>query len=177
MHGVGVSVVNALSGNSFFKKIKREGKKYFIKFKNGDAISPLKQDGKSKENGTEINFLPSKDIFSSTKFSFSILEKRLRELAFLNKGIKITLNDLTVKKAKSLEFKYDGRILEFVEYLDSKRKFKNKNENELFKKPIYMEGSKNNLDIQCSLNGMADIAKMYCHLPTIFSKKMEVLIC
>ena len=151
LHGVGVSVVNALS-ETLSLKIKREGKKYFIKFKNGDAISPLKQDGKSKENGTEINFLPSKDIFSSTKFSFSILEKRLRELAFLNKGIKITLNDLTVKKAKSLEFKYDGGILEFVEYLDSKREsLKNKNENELFKKPIYMEGSKNNLDIQCSL--------------------------
>ncbi len=151
LHGVGVSVVNALS-ETLSLKIKREGKKYFIKFKNGDAISPLKQDGKSKENGTEINFLPSKDIFSSTKFSFSILEKRLRELAFLNKGIKITLNDLTLKKTKSLEFKYDGGILEFVEYLDSKREsLKNKNENELFKKPIYMEGSKNNLDIQCSL--------------------------
>ena len=74
LHGVGVSVVNALS-ETLSLKIKREGKKYFIKFKNGDAISPLKQDGKSKENGTEINFLPSKDIFSSTKFSFSILEK------------------------------------------------------------------------------------------------------
>ena len=159
LHGVGVSVVNALS-ETLSLKIKREGKKYFIKFKNGDAISPLKQDGKSKENGTEINFLPSKDIFSSTKFSFSILEKRLRELAFLNKGIKITLNDLTVKKAKSLEFKYDGGILEFVEYLDSKREsLKNKNENELFKKPIYMEGLKSDIEIQCSLKWNAGFAE------------------
>ncbi len=151
LHGVGVSVVNALS-ESLKLNINREGKKYFIEFKNGDAKSPLKQIGKSKENGTEIIFLPSKNIFSSTKFSFSILEKRLRELAFLNKGIKIILNDYSQKKTKSEEFKYDGGILEFVEYLDSKREsLKNKNENELFKKPIYLEGSKNNINIQCSL--------------------------
>ena len=151
LHGVGVSVVNALS-EILKLNINRDGKKYYIEFRNGDAKSPLKQIGKSKDNGTEINFLPSKDIFSSTKFSFSILEKRLRELAFLNKGIKIILNDFTSKKSKSLEFKFDGGILEFVEYLDSKREsLKNKNENELFKKPIYMEGSKNNVEIECSL--------------------------
>ena len=151
MHGVGVSVVNALS-QKLKLTINREGKKYYIEFINGDAKSPLKQFGKSKETGTEINFLPSKDIFSSTKFSFSILEKRLRELAFLNKGIHISLNDLTLKKTKSLSFKYEGGILEFVQFLDSKREsLKNKNENELFKKPIYMEGLKNNIDIQCSL--------------------------
>ena len=84
--------------------------------------SPLKHVGKSKDkDGTEINFLPSNEIFSSIKFSFLILEKRLRELAFLNKGIKIILTDLSLKKTKSIEFKYDGGILEFVEFLDSKR--------------------------------------------------------
>ena len=151
LHGVGVSVVNALSENLKLN-INRDGKKYFIEFINGDSKAPLKQIGKSKGTGTEINFLPSKEIFSSTKFSFSILEKRLRELAFLNKGVKIILNDLTLKKDKSLEFKYDGGILEFVEFLDNKREsIKNKNENNLFKKPIYMEGAKNNIDIQCSL--------------------------
>tara|TARA_B100002051_G_scaffold274401_1_gene315443 strand:- start:132 stop:2183 length:2052 start_codon:yes stop_codon:yes gene_type:complete len=151
LHGVGVSVVNALSENLKLN-INRDGKKYFIEFKNGNAKSPLKQIGKSKENGTEINFLPSKDVFSSTKFSFTILEKRLRELAFLNKGIKIILNDFSLKKTKSSEFRFDGGILEFVEYLDSKREsLKNKNENELFKKPIYMDGSKNSVDLQCSL--------------------------
>ena len=151
LHGVGVSVVNALS-EKLKLNINREGKRYFIEFSDGNAKSPLKQVGKSSRNGTEINFLPSKDIFSSTKFSFSILEKRLRELAFLNKGIKIILNDLSLKKTKSIEFKYEGGILEFVEYLDSKREsLKNKNENDLFKKAIYMEGSKNNIDIQCSL--------------------------
>tara|TARA_B100002051_G_scaffold26871_1_gene21006 strand:- start:3261 stop:5312 length:2052 start_codon:yes stop_codon:yes gene_type:complete len=151
LHGVGVSVVNALSENLKLN-INREGKKYFIEFRNGDAKSPLKQIGKSKENGTEINFLPSKEIFTSTKFNFSILEKRLRELAFLNKGIKITLNDYSLKKTKSLSFKYEGGILEFVEFLDEKREsLKNKNENNLFKKPVYIEGIKNNTDIQCSL--------------------------
>ncbi len=151
LHGVGVSVVNALS-EKLKLAINREGKKYFIEFNNGDAKAPLKQIGKSKENGTEINFIPSKEIFSSVKFSFSILEKRLRELAFLNKGIKIILNDFTLKKSKNLEFKYEGGLLEFVDYLDSKREaLKNKNDNDLFKKPIYMEGLKTSIEIQCSL--------------------------
>ncbi len=171
LHGVGVSVVNALS-EILKLNINRDGKKYYVEFKNGDAKSPLKQIGKSKEDGTEINFLPSKDIFSSTKFSFSILEKRLRELAFLNKGIKITLNDFTSKKTKSLEFKYDGGILEFVEYLDSKREsIKNKNENELFKKPIYMEGSKKDIDIQCSLKWNAGYSEdVYPFTNNIYQK-------
>ena len=151
LHGVGISVVNALSENLKLN-INRDGKRYFIEFKNGDAKSPLKQIGKSKENGTEINFLPSKQIFSSTKFSFLTLEKRLRELAFLNKGVKITLHDFTLKKTKSLEFIYNGGIIEFVEFLDIKRNsLKNKSDNNLFKKPVYFEGLKNNIEIQCSL--------------------------
>ena len=172
LHGVGVSVVNALSKNLKLS-INREGKKYFIEFKDGKAKSPLKHVGKSKDkDGTEINFLPSNEIFSSTKFSFSILEKRLRELAFLNKGIKIILTDLSLKKTKSLEFKYDGGILEFVEFLDSKREsLKNKNGNELFKKPIYMEGSKNNLDIQCSLKWNSGYAEdVYPFTNNIYQK-------
>ncbi len=171
LHGVGVSVVNALS-EKLKLIINRDGKKYFIEFKNGDSKTPLKQIGKSKENGTEINFLPSKDIFSSTKFSFQILEKRLRELAFLNKGIKIVLNDLSLKKTKSTTFKYDGGILEFVDYLDTKREsLKNKNNNELFKKPIYMEGSKNSLDIQCSLKWNAGyIEDVYPFTNNIYQK-------
>ena len=172
LHGVGVSVVNALS-KTLKLSINREGKKYFIEFKDGKAKSPLKHVGKSKDkDGTEINFLPSNEIFSSTKFSFSILEKRLRELAFLNKGIKIVLTDLSLKKTKSLEFKYDGGILEFVEFLDSKREsLKNKNGNELFKKPIYMEGSKNNLDIQCSLKWNSGYAEdVYPFTNNIYQK-------
>tara|TARA_B100000035_G_scaffold75771_1_gene63086 strand:- start:6463 stop:8514 length:2052 start_codon:yes stop_codon:yes gene_type:complete len=171
LHGVGVSVVNALS-LSLKLKIERDGNKYLIEFKNGDAKSPLKKIGKSKNNGTEINFIPSKEIFSSTKFSFSILEKRLRELAFLNKGIKIVLNDFSQKKTRSSEFKYDGGILEFVEFLDNKReKLKNKNDNELFKKPIYMEGSKNNIDIQCSIKWNAGYSEdVYPFTNNIYQK-------
>ena len=152
LHGVGVSVVNALSKNLKLT-INREGKKYFIEFENGKSKAPLKQVGKAKDkDGTEINFVPSSEIFSSIKFSFSILEKRLRELAFLNKGIKIILNDFSQKKTKTLDFKYDGGILEFVEHLDYKRDpLKNKNGNDLFKKPVYLEDNKSNLDIQCSL--------------------------
>ena len=89
LHGVGVSVVNALS-EKLKLEINREGKKYFIEFINGEAKAPLKVVGKSKETGTQITFLPSKQIFSSIKFSANILIKRMRELAFLNKGIKMT---------------------------------------------------------------------------------------
>ena len=111
LHGVGVSVVNALS-EKLELFIERDGKKYFIEFNNGDAQNPLKVIGKAKSTGTKINFLPSKNIFSSTKFSFVILQKRMRELAFLNKGIQISLNDLTQKKPKNINFKFDGGILE-----------------------------------------------------------------
>ncbi len=151
LHGVGVSVVNALS-ERLKLTINRDNKKFYIEFKDGDAKTSLKQVGKSKTSGTEINFVPSKEIFSSIKFSFSILEKRMRELAFLNKGIKIVLSDLRQKKPKTLEFKFEGGISEFVQFIDEKKEsLKNKNENDLFKKPIYIEGLKNNIDVQCSL--------------------------
>jgi len=151
LHGVGVSVVNALS-EKLELEVNRDGKKYFIEFNNGEAKKPLKELGKSKETGTQITFLPSKEIFSSTKFSANILIKRMRELAFLNKGIKIIFTDASIKKEKVSEFKFDGGVLEFVEFLDEKReKLQNKNGNDLFKKPIYIEGKKDNIEIECSL--------------------------
>jgi DNA gyrase subunit B len=151
LHGVGVSVVNALS-EKLELEINRDGKKYFIEFKNGESIKPLKEIGKSKESGTQITFLPSKEIFSSIKFSGNILIKRMRELAFLNKGIKITFIDGSQKKEKIQEFKFDGGILQFVEFLDEKRdKLQNKNGNDLFKRPIYIEGKKGDIEIECSL--------------------------
>jgi DNA gyrase subunit B len=151
LHGVGVSVVNALS-EKLALEINRDGKKYFIEFKDGDAIKPLKEIGKSKETGTKITFLPSKEIFSSIKFSANILIKRMRELAFLNKGIKIIFTDASLKKEKVTEFKFEGGVLEFVEFLDDKReKLQNKNGNDLFKKPIYIEGKKDNIEVECSL--------------------------
>ena len=151
LHGVGVSVVNALS-EKLKLEIHRDGKKYYIEFIDGEAKTPLKTIGNSKETGTQINFLPSKKIFSSIKFSANIIMKRMRELAFLNKGIKILFSDLTQKKEKTEEFKYDGGVLEFVQFLDEKReKLQNKNGNDLFKKPIYIEGKKDNVEIECSL--------------------------
>ena len=151
LHGVGVSVVNALS-EKLFLDINRDGKKYSIEFRNGEAKAPLKISGKSKQTGTQITFLPSKEVFSSTKFSANILIKRMRELAFLNKGIKIIFIDDSQKKEKILEFKYDGGLIEFVDYLDEKReKLKNKNGNDLFRRPIYIEGKKNDVELECSL--------------------------
>ena len=151
LHGVGVSVVNALS-EKLKLEINRDGKKYFIEFQNGEAKAPLKIIGKSKHTGTQITFLPSKEIFSSIKFSANILIKRVRELAFLNKGIKIIFKDASQKKEKISEFKFDGGVLEFVDFLDEKReKLQNKNGNDLFKKPIFVEGKKNEVLIECSL--------------------------
>ena len=171
LHGVGVSVVNALS-EKLELEIDRDGKKYFIEFKNGDAKSPLKVVGKSKNSGTKITFLPSKEIFSSTKFSSNIIQKRMRELAFLNKGIKIIITDNSQKKTKILEFKFEGGIIEFVEYLDEKReKLQNKNGNNLFKKPIYIEGTKNNVQIECSLKWNAGYAEdVFPYTNNIFQK-------
>jgi len=171
LHGVGVSVVNALS-EKLDLFIERDGKKHFIEFNNGDAKNSLKIIGKSKNTGTKINFLPSKKIFSSTKFSYNILQKRMRELAFLNKGIKISLNDLTQKNIKSIDFKFDGGIIEFVEFLDEKReKLKNKNDNDLFKKPIYIEGIKNHVDVQCSLKWNAGYNEdVYPYTNNIYQK-------
>ena len=171
LHGVGVSVVNALS-EKLELYVERDGKKYFVEFINGETKTPLKETGKSKNTGTRINFLPSKDIFSSTKFSFSIIQKRMRELAFLNKGIKIILNDLTQKKIKTQEFKFEGGINEFVEFLDEKReKLKNKNDNDLFRKPIYIEGIKSNIDVQCSLKWNAGYNEdVYPYTNNIYQK-------
>ena len=150
LHGVGVSVVNALS-EKLVLEINRDGKKHLIEFNNGEALKPLKVIGKSKETGTQITFLPSKEIFSSIKFSGNILIKRMRELAFLNKGIKISFTDASQKKEKIEDFKFDGGVLEFGEFLDEKREnLLNKNGNDLFKKPIYLEGKKNSVEVECS---------------------------
>jgi len=171
LHGVGVSVVNALS-EKLKLEIDRDGNKYFMEFKDGDAKAALKIIGKSKETGTQITFLPSKEIFSSIKFTPNIIVKRMRELAFLNKGIKITVNDLNQKKEKIIEFKFDGGVLEFVDFLDEKReKLLNKTGNDLFKKPIYIEGKKENIEIECSLKWNASYGEdIYPYTNNIYQK-------
>ncbi len=151
LHGVGVSVVNALS-ERLELNIFRDNKEYTVVFKDGNTIKPLKQVGKTKKTGTKITFLPSKDVFSSIKFNSTVLQKRMRELAFLNKGINITLIDSTTSKPKEFVHKYEGGILEFVKFIDQKKPFLiNKNEKEVFKKPIFITAQKNNVIVECSL--------------------------
>ena len=151
LHGVGVSVVNALS-EKLSLRIFRNGSEYFIEFKNGKSVKPLKKIGKSSKKGTSINFLPSKDIFSSVKFSSTILQKRMRELAFLNKGISLTLIDKTSTKIKKYDNKFDGGILEFVQFINQKKPIlSNKNDKAVFKKPIYISSNKQDVNVECSL--------------------------
>ena len=171
LHGVGVSVVNALS-KKLELEINRDNKKYFIEFNNGDAKAPLKQIGKSSTTGTKITFLPSKEIFSTTKFSSQIIQKRMRELAFLNKGIKLSVIDKTQKKEKTFDYKFNGGLNEFIKYLNQKKdKLKNKNGNELFKRPISLEGSKNGIEIECSLEWNSTYSEdVYSYTNNIYQK-------
>ena len=117
LHGVGVSVVNALS-EKLELKIFRDNKEYFMEFALGNPVNPLKEIAKSKEiSGTHIKFLPTESIFSSIQFDFSILEKRLRELAFLNSGVKIDIIDDRNAEERKVSLLYDGGIKAYVEWI------------------------------------------------------------
>ena len=120
LHGVGVSVVNALS-DFLLLTISRNGKKYFVKFKDGNAENPLKIIGESEITGTEIIFKPSSSIFSTITFDFKVLEHRLRELAFLNSGITINLIDERNSENKSLQFCYEGGLRQYIKHLNKSR--------------------------------------------------------
>ena len=132
LHGVGVSVVNALSEHLGLE-IKRDGKVYHQAYQKGKPISDLEVVGKTKDRGTKVIFKPDTEIFETTDFSFDILSQRLRELAFLNKGVLITITDERTEKKH--EFIYEGGIVSFVEFL-------NKNKTALYPKPIYLQGEK-----------------------------------
>ena len=150
LHGVGVSVVNALS-EKLDLTIFRDKKEYFISFNNGKTTKSIKFVKKTQKSGTKINFVPSKEIFSSIKFSSSTLQKKMRELAFLNKGLTIKLIDETHAKTKVFEHKYDGGISEFVTFLDQKKSILiNKNEKAVFKRPLYLKGDKKDIIVECS---------------------------
>ena len=120
LHGVGVSVVNALS-DFLLLNISRNGKKYFVKFINGNAENPLKIIGESEVTGTEIIFKPSSSIFSTVNFDFKILEHRLRELAFLNSGITINLIDERNSENKTLQFSYEGGLRQYIKHINKSR--------------------------------------------------------
>ena len=151
LHGVGVSVVNALS-ESLKVDIFRDGKKYFVEFENGITKAPLKEIGRSDLKGTNVTFLPSSEIFTDTKFNLSILEKRLKELAYLNNGLNIQLSDERKEKAKILNFKFDGGIKEFVKDLNKlKNKIKNEDSQFTLEEPLYFQSNKNDIDVECAL--------------------------
>jgi len=143
LHGVGVSCVNFLS--EWLKlEIWRDGKTHEQEYKVGFPVAPLKQTGKTTKRGTKITFRPDGDIFESTVFSFEKLSERLREKAFLNKGIRIHIKDEREEPEKSHEFYYKGGIAEFVKHL-------NKNKSPLHDKPLYFEMVSDDLSIEVSM--------------------------
>jgi DNA gyrase subunit B len=142
LHGVGVSVVNALS-EWLEVEVKRDGKIHHQEYERGKTASTLKVIGKTQKTGTRVTFKPDKEIFKeTTKFSYDILANRLRELAFLNKGIKIRLTDERENKEK--EFHYKGGVISFVEHL-------NKNKTNLHKKIIYLSKEKSGVSVEIAM--------------------------
>ena len=141
LHGVGVSVVNALS-SSLELEVRREGKVYRQSYSKGEPTSELEVVGKTRGKGTKVTFKPDDEIFEEVEFSFDVLSNRLRELAFLNKGLKIMLTD--ERDGKKSEFFYKGGIVSFVEYI-------NRNKGVLHKKPIYFVGEKEDCYVEVAL--------------------------
>jgi DNA gyrase subunit B len=144
LHGVGVSVVNALS-ISLKLRIWRTGKEYAMSFTNGVADAPLAvvRDSHDKR-GTEVTFLPSPEVFTKTEFDYATIEHRLRELAFLNSGVRIVLTDRRGVEPKEIELYYDGGIQAFVRYLDRTKQA-------LVSEPIMMKGEKDGITVECAL--------------------------
>jgi DNA gyrase subunit B len=141
LHGVGVSVVNALS--SFLEvEIYTDRKVYYQSYERGKKACELTQKGKTRKQGTKVHFVPDPEIFKVTEFSYEILVRRLKELAFLNKGLKITLEDERTDKKE--EFFKKGGIIDFVKYL-------NRRHTALHTKPIFMEGTKNDIQIEVAI--------------------------
>ena len=141
LHGVGISVVNALS-ETLEIEIKRDGKVYQQSYKRGDPQENLKEVGKSKERGTRVTFKPDTTIFETSDFSFDILSQRLRELAFLNRGVKITIDDERTQKKH--EFFYKGGLLSFVEHL-------NRAKAAIHAKVVHFEGEKEGVEVEIAM--------------------------
>ncbi len=143
LHGVGVSVVNALS-EWLEVEIAREGKLYYQRYEKGIPVTPLREKGRASKTGTRITFLPNREIFEEIALDYQILSQRLRELAFLNKGIKISLTDLRGEEMREESFQYEGGISSFVAFLNRKK--------ECFpKEPIYLEKEKNGCQVELAL--------------------------
>jgi DNA gyrase subunit B len=141
LHGVGVSVVNALS--SWLEvRVMRNGKIHYQKYTQGTPTGPVKEVGDSSTTGTTVHFLPDSTIFETTEFDYDILAKRLRELAFLNKGLEIGLHD--ERSGKQITHKYEGGIVEFVKFL-------NKTKNPIHEKSVYINKQVNGMGVEVAL--------------------------
>ena len=141
LHGVGVTVVNALS-ETLSIEIRREGKVWYQEYEKGEAIKDLKNTGSTKKSGTKIHFKPDSGIFEVSEFNYDILAQRIRELAFLNKGLRITLKDERIERKQ--EFFYEGGIVAFVEEL-------NQNKKPIHSDVIYVEGQRDSTAVEVAL--------------------------
>ena len=145
LHGVGVSVVNALSA-WLELTVWRDGREHYMKFRDGDAVAPLKAVGKApNKRGTRVKFLPSNRVFTKTEFDFATLEHRLRELAFLNSGVKVLLADLRGPEPRREEMRYEGGSEAFVRYLD-------RNKQSLIPNPIMIRGERQRVIVDAALS-------------------------
>lgn len=142
LHGVGVSVVNALS-ERLEVEVSRDSRIFSQKFEKGKPVSDLRKFGKSTQTGTKITFRPDPEIFEDINFSFDIIAHWLREIAFLNAGVKVDLKDER-EANKEVSYQYNGGVVEFVKYL-------NKNKDVLFKNPIYIYGKKDDIEVEIAL--------------------------
>lgn len=143
LHGVGASVVNALS-EWLEVIIHQNGKKYQQRYERGKVMYPLKEIGNTNHTGTEVRFLPDKEIFEETEFDYDTLRQRLREMAFLTKGIKIVLKDNRLEEPKTRAFHYEGGIKEYVEYL-------NRHKDALYENIIYCEGQRGDVFVEVAM--------------------------
>ena len=144
LHGVGVSVVNALS-SSLELRIWRGGKEHVMRFAHGEAVAPLEVVGECGEKtGTEITFLPSTETFSNVEFELATLEHRLRELAFLNSGVKLLLTDDRHAEAKTIELHYEGGLAAFVSYLDRSKQ-------SLTEQPVVITDERDNVGVEIAM--------------------------
>ncbi|MDR0899543.1 MAG: DNA topoisomerase (ATP-hydrolyzing) subunit B [Lactobacillaceae bacterium] len=154
LHGVGASVVNALSANMDVR-VFRDNKIYYMDFERGHIVTEMKNIDEPMvlERGTMVHFKPDADIFQETTvFDYKTLQSRIRELAFLNKGLRLSITDKRVEPVKSETFHYEGGIAEYVSYLNS-------NKVPLFEKPIYVEGVENGIEVEVSLQYTDAIAE------------------
>jgi len=167
LHGVGVSVVNALS-DWLRLRICRNGKMYQMEFKRGVPVAPLAETGTTERKGTEVHFFPSIETFSLIEFHFDILAKRLRELSFLNNGVKIELIDQR-PNGKSENFAYSGGVRGFVEYM-------NRTKTVLHPKPFYAVGEKDGMTIEVSMQWNDSYSETVQCLPITSRNVMAVPI-